>query len=99
MLFSHISTSRISTILLGITSNNKYLRVHQAMANLCLNYRQLLTSIDESKEKKKPQSVFGMGTYIAQLLIYFFIFFPNNTCIRPVSFVSCLVSILLSSTE
>jgi len=52
MLFSHIISSRISAILLGITSNNKYLKLHQATANLCLNYRHLLTSIVGKKEKK-----------------------------------------------
>lgn len=79
MLFSHISTSRKSTILLGITSNNKYLLVHQAMANSCLNYRHLLTNIDESKAKKKKASVFGMGTFIEQLLTYIcFFFFPQT---------------------
>lgn len=88
MLFSHISTSRKSTILLGITSNNKYLQVHQAMANSCLNYGHLLTNIDESKakKKKKPQSAFGMGTFIEQLLtdICCFFFFPKQ-CMHPTS--------------
>lgn len=76
MLFSHIITSRISTILLGITSNNRNLLFHQAAANLCLNYSYLLTSIEERKGKK-PQSLFGMGTFTEQLLTGILIFFQT----------------------